>query len=352
MSAVTAGGRRKSLLTRARSPAPARWPRSGDSCCGTRGPGGSGTARSSPSCSRPSWPSRGRPGGGPRTSPRPACAPGWPERAWPATRSTPRPRPARAWPPPRPARGTSVVAGAAMWAQLAIGLQWSVPRGRGITPAIALMSGTLALLAVLALFAAAPVVVAAAGAVAGGRGRPLLLARPADRRGRRRPRRRWPALRERLAWHRRAPARPSWRRAWRRRGVRLGGHDVDHLVLGAPRGARGVPCHADRLDGAVSGRHWLRGHRRRGTPAPRAAVTQSVRLSHPGGQHRVGRARRVPGRGPVLARGRRRRARRRGPVPRRRDRPGRIRGPGRRRARRCGRLCGRRESAARAACGA
>jgi hypothetical protein len=67
-----------------------------------------------------------------------------------------------------------VLAGAAMWAQLAIGLQWSVPGGRGITQAMALMSGALLLLAVLALLAAAPVAWTVLVAAAHGRGRPFL----------------------------------------------------------------------------------------------------------------------------------------------------------------------------------
>jgi hypothetical protein len=67
-----------------------------------------------------------------------------------------------------------VLAGAAMWSQLAIGLQWSVPGGRGITQAMALMSGSLLLLAVLAPLAAAPVVWAVLVAAARGRGRPFL----------------------------------------------------------------------------------------------------------------------------------------------------------------------------------
>ena len=44
-----------------------------------------------------------------------------------------------------------------MWAQLAVGLQWSVPHARGITQAMALMSGALLVLALLAVLAAAPV---------------------------------------------------------------------------------------------------------------------------------------------------------------------------------------------------
>jgi hypothetical protein len=68
----------------------------------------------------------------------------------------------------------AVLAGATMWAQLAVGLQWSVPGGRGITQAMALMSAALLLLAVLALLAAAPVAWAVMTAAARGRGRTYL----------------------------------------------------------------------------------------------------------------------------------------------------------------------------------
>ena len=63
------------------------------------------------------------------------------------------------------------LAGAVMWAQLAIGLQWSVPPDRGITQAMDLMSGALLVLAVLALLAAAPVAWAAVAAAVRGKGR-------------------------------------------------------------------------------------------------------------------------------------------------------------------------------------
>jgi hypothetical protein len=63
------------------------------------------------------------------------------------------------------------LAGAAMWAQLAVGLQWSVPPDRGITRAMALMSAALLVLTVLAVLAAAPVAWAAIAAAARGRGR-------------------------------------------------------------------------------------------------------------------------------------------------------------------------------------
>jgi hypothetical protein len=52
---------------------------------------------------------------------------------------------------------TAVLAGGAMWAQLAVGLQWSVPHARGITAGMALMSGALLLQAALTILAAAPV---------------------------------------------------------------------------------------------------------------------------------------------------------------------------------------------------
>jgi hypothetical protein len=58
-----------------------------------------------------------------------------------------------------------VLAGGTMWAQVAVGLQWSVPRAGGITWAMALMSGALLLLAVLAVLAAGPVARAALGAL-------------------------------------------------------------------------------------------------------------------------------------------------------------------------------------------
>jgi hypothetical protein len=63
------------------------------------------------------------------------------------------------------------LAGAAMWAQLAVGLQWSVPPDRGITRAMDLMSAALLVLAVLALLAAAPVAWAAIAAAVRGQGR-------------------------------------------------------------------------------------------------------------------------------------------------------------------------------------
>lgn len=63
------------------------------------------------------------------------------------------------------------LAGAAMWAQLAIGLQWSVPPDRGITRAMDLMSAALLALAMLALLAAAPIAWAAVAAAIRGQGR-------------------------------------------------------------------------------------------------------------------------------------------------------------------------------------
>lgn len=66
------------------------------------------------------------------------------------------------------------VIGAAMWSQLAIGLQWSVPGNRGITQAMDLMSAALLLFGVLALLAAIPPAWAAVAAVVRGHGRPFL----------------------------------------------------------------------------------------------------------------------------------------------------------------------------------
>jgi hypothetical protein len=67
------------------------------------------------------------------------------------------------------------VVGAAMWSQLTIALQWSVPASHGITQATDLMSGALLLLFVLALLTAFPVAWAAIRAAVRGQGRPLLL---------------------------------------------------------------------------------------------------------------------------------------------------------------------------------
>jgi hypothetical protein len=63
------------------------------------------------------------------------------------------------------------LAGAAMWAQLAVGMQWSVPADRGITQAMDLMSAALLVVAVLAVLAAAPVAWAAVAAAVRGQGR-------------------------------------------------------------------------------------------------------------------------------------------------------------------------------------
>jgi hypothetical protein len=65
----------------------------------------------------------------------------------------------------------AVLAGAAMWSQLAIGLQWSVPHGHGITLALDLMSAALLVLVLLTLLAAAPVAWTAVAAAVGGQGR-------------------------------------------------------------------------------------------------------------------------------------------------------------------------------------
>ncbi|MHB1593999.1 MAG: hypothetical protein ACYCU3_07465, partial [Streptosporangiaceae bacterium] len=63
--------------------------------------------------------------------------------------------------------------GGSMWSQVAVGLQWTVPRGRAVSWAFALMSSGLLTLAVLALLAAAQVAAAAWSLAASGRGRPL-----------------------------------------------------------------------------------------------------------------------------------------------------------------------------------
>jgi len=65
------------------------------------------------------------------------------------------------------------LAGAVMWAQLAIGLQWAVPGDERITQSEDLMSGALLVLAVLAVLAAAPVAWAAVAAAVRGHGRRL-----------------------------------------------------------------------------------------------------------------------------------------------------------------------------------
>ena len=67
----------------------------------------------------------------------------------------------------------SGLVGAVMWAQLAIGLQWSVPGDHRITRAMDLMSGALLVLAVLTVLAAVPVAWAAIAAVGRGAGRRL-----------------------------------------------------------------------------------------------------------------------------------------------------------------------------------
>ena len=67
----------------------------------------------------------------------------------------------------------SGLVGAVMWAQLAIGLQWSVPDDHRITQAMDLMSGALLVLAVLTVLAAVPVAWAAMAAVGRGAGRQL-----------------------------------------------------------------------------------------------------------------------------------------------------------------------------------
>ncbi len=65
------------------------------------------------------------------------------------------------------------LAGVAMWAQLAVGLQWSAPGSPQVTPAMDVMSGALAVLALLTLLAAAPVAWTAVAAALRGQGRRL-----------------------------------------------------------------------------------------------------------------------------------------------------------------------------------
>lgn len=64
--------------------------------------------------------------------------------------------------------------GAAMWSQLAIGVQWAVPHNRVITQALDLMSGALAMFAALTLLAACAVIWTAAVMCAHGKGGRLL----------------------------------------------------------------------------------------------------------------------------------------------------------------------------------
>jgi hypothetical protein len=61
--------------------------------------------------------------------------------------------------------------GATMWAQLAVGLQWSAPRDPGITRAMDLMSAALLVLATLTLLAAAPVAWTTVATAVRGQGR-------------------------------------------------------------------------------------------------------------------------------------------------------------------------------------
>jgi hypothetical protein len=69
------------------------------------------------------------------------------------------------------------VFGGALWAQLAIGVQWDSPPQQGITEALGLMSAALALFALLAVLSAAGVAGAAIRMCRQSQGRPL--ARPA-----------------------------------------------------------------------------------------------------------------------------------------------------------------------------
>jgi hypothetical protein len=66
-----------------------------------------------------------------------------------------------------------VAVGTVLSSQLAIGIQWSVPDNRGVTLALALMSGALTACAVLALLAVVPVAWTAISAAAHGAGREL-----------------------------------------------------------------------------------------------------------------------------------------------------------------------------------
>jgi hypothetical protein len=66
------------------------------------------------------------------------------------------------------------VVGAAIWSQLALGLQWAVPADRGITQSLDLMSAALLLLGVLGVLAAIPVIWAGIAACARGTGRRLV----------------------------------------------------------------------------------------------------------------------------------------------------------------------------------
>jgi hypothetical protein len=65
------------------------------------------------------------------------------------------------------------VFGGALWAQLAIGVQWDVPPQQGISQALGLMTAALALFALLAVIAGAGVLGAAARMCRSGRGRQL-----------------------------------------------------------------------------------------------------------------------------------------------------------------------------------
>ena len=156
----------------------------------------------------------------------------------------------------------SGLAGAVMWAQLAIGLQWSAPDDHRITEAMDLMSGALLVLARADRPGRRP-----GGLGRDSRGRPRRrapapLASGAGRRRHADPGRRRPAFRERLAGHRRPPAGAPGPGARRGRRVRLGGHHVDHLLLGAPGDARRVPRGPAGLDGGEPGRDRVRRHRR------------------------------------------------------------------------------------------
>jgi hypothetical protein len=67
------------------------------------------------------------------------------------------------------------LAGGTMWAQLATGLQWAVPRSGDVTLGMALMSGALLLLAALTVLAATPVAWAVIAGTIRGHGRSFLV---------------------------------------------------------------------------------------------------------------------------------------------------------------------------------
>src|SRR5262249_12297332 len=201
----------------------------------------------------------------------------------------PPPRPPPAGPPPRLARltgaglcgspresaeqvraglataacsaGAFLAIGIAMWAQLTIGWEWEPPRNAATMIGMTSMTAAVLLLAVLALLAVGPL---GWGAACPGRDRPAPApAGPGAARGGgcRGARRGQPPLRERLARHGRPRLGPAGIGARRRRGVQLGGHAVDLVLLGPSGRPRRVPGRRDRLDGGQPGGadRWRRG---------------------------------------------------------------------------------------------